>query len=171
MANSNCLSQPCRRRPNPSPGESDSQQRQRSGFGNGLATAIASTVTAEAGAAVVAAAGAAIATAVQSLEMVLVSIVTAAFCAMALPHRIFARGIQGDALIRENISCERRAGTESRGAADLPKHAVICTAIDHVDNRVACGRERAPDLENEERIGVALGVESECSRQLSRRRK
>ena len=32
-------------------------------------------------------------------------------------------GVQGDALVRENISCEHRAGTESRGIADLPMHA------------------------------------------------
>lgn len=84
-------------------------------------------------------------------------------------------GVQGDARERENIPCERSACTESRGAADLPEHAdtctVICTEIDKLNHRTACGRERAPYLKNPERIVVALGVESECSRQLSRARK
>jgi len=47
----------------------------------------------------------------------------------------------------------------------------MVTLIDYVNQRAACGRERAPYLENEDRSGVALGVERECSRQLSRRRK
>ncbi len=81
--------------------------------------------------------------------------------------------IQSDAREGENISYERSGGTESRGAADLPKHVAFLTltAIDHAHLRVACGRERAPDLENKLRIGVALGVESQRSRQGGRRRK
>lgn len=79
-------------------------------------------------------------------------------------------GIHGDASKRENVSCEGGACTESRRAADIPKHAVICTAIDNDNSRTACGCEGAPNLENEKRIRVAQGVESERSRQLSRRR-
>ena len=78
---------------------------------------------------------------------------------------------QGDALVRENIPCERSGRSDSRGAADLPEHVAAVSAIDHGNRRVACRRERAPDLENELRIGVALSVESQHSRQLGRRRK
>jgi len=39
----------------------------------------------------------------------------------------------------------------------------------NLNQRVAGGRERAPDLENPERIVVALSIEGECSGQLSRR--
>ena len=80
-------------------------------------------------------------------------------------------GIQGDACERENISCELSAGAESRRAPDLPKDAVALTAICKNNRRAACGRQRAPDLEKEDRIRVALGIESECSGQLCRRRK
>ena len=41
-------------------------------------------------------------------------------------HNVGA-GIQGDALIRKNISDERRRGPERRGTADLPEHAIIQT--------------------------------------------
>ena len=66
---------------------------------------------------------------------------------------------------------EIRGCTKSRGAADLPVHVARVSAIDHENRRVAGGRECAPDLENELRIGVALNVESQCSRQLGRRQK
>jgi len=88
-------------------------------------------------------------------------------------------GIQGDALGRENIPCEHRAGTESRGSgagrasdAHQPIHAAANwtpTPIEHVNRRVTCGRERSPYLENEVRIGVGREVEGERSCQLSRR--
>ena len=77
--------------------------------------------------------------------------------------------LQGDARERENVSYELSGCADGRGAADLPKHVASCTAVDHADRRVAGRRERARHLENEDRGGVALSVESECSRQLRRR--
>lgn len=50
------------------------------------------------------------------------------------------------------------------------EHAITPTAIEHADHRAGCGRELATDLEHEERIRIVLGVESQCSRQLGRRR-
>src|SRR5450759_3203528 len=80
-------------------------------------------------------------------------------------------GIQGDALIRNNGSCDVTGCTESRGTAHPPKHVAILTAIDHLHNRATRGRERAHcRLENPDRIGVAHGVEIECSRQNKRPR-
>ena len=66
------------------------------------------------------------------------------------------------------MSFERSGCTQSRGTADLPIHGARITVIDHHHRRAAGGRDRAPDLENELRIGVALRVESQCSRQLGR---
>jgi len=53
----------------------------------------------------------------------------------------------------------------------LPKKVVVAlTAIVFKNNRrVACGRQRAPDLEKEERIRFALGVEIDRASQLCRR--
>jgi hypothetical protein len=79
--------------------------------------------------------------------------------------------LQGDARERENISYEFSGCAESRGAADLPEHVASCTAIDHADRRTAGGGEFARHLENEDGVGATLGVESECSRQLRRRRR
>ena len=80
-------------------------------------------------------------------------------------------GIQGNACRRENIPFELSGGTKSRRAADLPKDAVALTAIGKNNRRAAGGRQRAANLKKEDRVRVALGVESECSGQLCRRRK
>ena len=80
-------------------------------------------------------------------------------------------GSNRNACESKNVSCECSACTESRGAAHLPKRVVTLTAIDEDDRRVAGGRECAADLENKECIGVTLGVESKCPRQLGRRTK
>ena len=81
--------------------------------------------------------------------------------------------IERDARQRENIPFERSRGTKRGGTADLPEDAVIGatvgTGIDHHHRRGACGRERAPNLENPVRIVEAFGVERECSRQLGLR--
>jgi hypothetical protein len=76
-------------------------------------------------------------------------------------------GIQGDGCGGKNISFERSGCIEHRGAADHPKHAVTCTGTCHENRCAGCSRERAPYLEHEDRIVVALVVESERSRQLS----
>ena len=52
--------------------------------------------------------------------MILVSIVTAPFCAKALPFIIVAPVFRVMLWERENIPFERSAGTEGGGAADLP---------------------------------------------------
>ena len=70
-------------------------------------------------------------------------------------------GIQCDAGERDDISYERRVCAESRGAGDLPKHVAILTAVDHENRRTAYGRERAPNFEDPDGIGVAPGVELE----------
>ena len=80
-------------------------------------------------------------------------------------------GSKSNARESKNVSCECSVCTESRGAAHLPKGVVALTAIDKDDRRVAGGRECAADLENKECIGVTLGVESKCPRQLGRRTK
>ena len=77
-------------------------------------------------------------------------------------------GDQGDACERENISFERSGRAESRRAPDLPKNAVALAAIGKNNRRAACARQRAPDLEKEDCIRVALGVERECPGQLCR---
>ena len=80
-------------------------------------------------------------------------------------------GVHGDARQRENMSFKRRGGPQSRRTADLPIDGTRVTAIDHHNLRVAGSCQRAPDLKNELRIGVSLGVEGERPGQLSRRRK
>src|SRR5208283_6187919 len=68
-------------------------------------------------------------------------------------------GIEGYAVRGDDISFEGSTRTERRGAADLPKQANARTTVDHVNSRIAGGREGTPNLENEERILVALGIE------------
>ena len=82
-------------------------------------------------------------------------------------------GVEGDARQRNDIAFKGRRGPERRGTADLPKQAVIGAAIgteiDHLNRRVAGGRQRAADLEDPVGVVAALGVEREGSRQLGRR--
>ena len=75
--------------------------------------------------------------------------------------------IQSDAGKRENVSCELGACTESRGAANHPKHVLIWT-IGKNNRRAASGRERGTYLKNEHCIAVTAVVESQLPRQLSR---
>ena len=77
--------------------------------------------------------------------------------------------IEGDALVSENTAIKRRACAESRGGADLPEHVAGLSSIDEKNRRTAGSRECAPNLENEDRTAVALRVQREYSRQLSRR--
>jgi hypothetical protein len=67
--------------------------------------------------------------------------------------------IQGDAGARQNIALKRRRCAESRGAPNLPKHIRVSQTIAENNRRVACGRERATYLKNEDRIGVPSVVE------------
>ena len=60
------------------------------------------------------------------------------------------------------------AGPERRRAAHLPEHVARRAAVDQGHRRAARGRQRAPDLENEDRGGVALGVERQGAGQLRR---
>jgi hypothetical protein len=75
--------------------------------------------------------------------------------------------IQRDALKRENVSCELGARTESRGAANHPKHVLIWT-IGKNNRRAASGRERTTYLKNEHCIAVTVVVQSQLPCQLSR---
>src|ERR1035437_108622 len=77
-------------------------------------------------------------------------------------------GIHGNAFVSENTAIKRRVCTES-GGADLPKHVAGLSSTDQDNRRTAVGPEYAPKLENEARIAVVLRVQSEYSRQLSRR--
>lgn len=81
--------------------------------------------------------------------------------------------VHGDACQRENIPLKGRVRAKSRGASDLEKDVAPChqsPCIDLDDTRIACGRERTPDLEDELRVGVTQGIEGECARQLGRGR-
>ena len=51
----------------------------------------------------------------------------------------------------------------------MPKHVAGLSSIDQENGRTAGGRERAPNLKIEARIAVALCVQCEYPRQLSRR--
>ena len=90
----------------------------------------------------------------QSLEMVFVSIVTAAIERDGPSAQNPRTGIQRDALVREDIARERRQGTEGCGTADGEIDASVATTIDDVHGRAAGGRQGAPDLEHEQRIGI-----------------
>ena len=148
------------------------EHRNRPGLGNGLGVAAAT----ESGAAEVAAAAAV----VEGRAIIGDGVGIHRHCSIlreGSPAQNLCVGSQGDAIERENISRERSGCTESRGPgartasdAEQPKHADIWTAIDHLNRRGACGRERGPYLENEDRTRIALSVESERAVQLSRRR-
>src|ERR1700730_11804285 len=77
-------------------------------------------------------------------------------------------GRQADARQRQDVADERRARTESRGAADLPVRVASSTAVEHAHGRVARRREGAADLEDEEGVGLALCVENQRPGQLRR---
>jgi hypothetical protein len=77
-------------------------------------------------------------------------------------------GIQGDTCEREDVPFKGGARAESGGTADLPENVVIRAAGED-DRGTARGRQRAADLENENRIGIGRVVEAERSRQLGRR--
>ena len=77
--------------------------------------------------------------------------------------------IQGDACECENISREGSGGAEGRRTPDLPKDIGTFTAIVENNRGVARRCQRGRDLENEDRIRIALVIESECSGQLCRR--
>jgi hypothetical protein len=78
-------------------------------------------------------------------------------------------GIQGDAGVCDDVSCEVSTGTERRGTVDVPKHAGPSAAIDYVNNRAARGREGAANQKDEDRIRIVLGVEGQGSRHCGRR--
>ena len=74
---------------------------------------------------------------------------------------------QRDARKREYVSHQSAAGTERRGAAYLPKHIAIRTAIYDPHAGVARRRQRAADLEYKNGVRITLGIESQCPGQLS----
>ena len=78
-------------------------------------------------------------------------------------------GVQGDARDCEDVSEECRARTEGRIGADSPEQPGALSCIDQFHGRIRCGSQRAPDVEDEERIRVALFVKREGPCQLSRR--
>jgi hypothetical protein len=54
-----------------------------------------------------------------------------------------------------------RAHTQRRGTADLPKDVVRIRAVGQED--LGAHLERRPDLENEDPVRVALGIEMQVS--------
>jgi hypothetical protein len=77
---------------------------------------------------------------------------------------------QRDAREGEDVSGEDRVRAQDRGTPDLPEDVAKVTGSGHENGRAARSRERAPDLEDEYRAVVTLGIESERSGQQSRRR-
>ena len=75
-------------------------------------------------------------------------------------------GVQRDARQRQDVSDKRGGGAERGRAADLPEHIGALTAADHVDSGAAGRDEGAADLEDEDRVGIALRVQCEGSGQL-----
>jgi hypothetical protein len=77
---------------------------------------------------------------------------------------------EADAGEGENVPYELSVYTDGRGAADRPKHVASLTTIDDDNFRIGIHHQRADHLEDEDRIGVALEVESERlpHRQVSR---
>ena len=71
-------------------------------------------------------------------------------------------------LPRGRFSYERCGGAERRGAADPEKNIAALSAVDQLNARGAGGGQRAADIEDEDRIGVALSIEREGPGQLSR---
>ena len=71
--------------------------------------------------------------------------------------------------MREDVSGERRA-VEGSGAADIPIQPDTCTVtyILHGNSRGGRGDKGARKQENPHRVGVALTIENECARQISR---
>ncbi len=76
--------------------------------------------------------------------------------------------IQGDTHQREYISCKGRVCTKRCRATNLPEHIALGSSINHEHSGVAGCCERAPDLENEDGIGITLAVEGERASQLCR---
>ena len=77
-------------------------------------------------------------------------------------------GGQCNARQRENTSRERRTCTEGCRATNLPKHVACLRAVDQQNGRSACGGERAPYPNNEDRVGVTLSVQRERTCKLGR---
>ena len=75
-------------------------------------------------------------------------------------------GIHGYARECEDVSYERSPDINGRGAADLPLYAAGIRAIDQAHGRAGRRYERARHLEDEDRVGIALGVKGECPRQI-----
>ena len=74
---------------------------------------------------------------------------------------------QRDTRKREYVSHQSGAGTERRGAADLPKYVAIRTAIYDLHAGVTRRRQAAADLKDKNGIRITLGIESQCAGQLS----
>ena len=91
--------------------------------------------------------------ALQSFEMVLSSIVTAAFSAMARPHRISASVSRLMAWSAMMFPANIRGCAERCRAADLPVYRHQLNHHLHINSRGTGGGERAPDLEHESRVG------------------
>jgi hypothetical protein len=72
-------------------------------------------------------------------------------------------GSERDAHEREEVTEERGIRADGHGAADLPKHVACPAAVRHHQRGASTGRERAHDLEGEDRGCVALRVENELA--------
>ena len=60
------------------------------------------------------------------LVIAFVSSVTAALSAIARSIQDGRAGVQGNALVRENMSLERSGRTQCRGTSNLPEHVAAC---------------------------------------------
>src|ERR1019366_4212368 len=65
---------------------------------------------------------------------------------------------QRDAVLRDNTSIKVSACPQGRRTANLPVNLVVQPRVDYDHRRVACGGERAPNLDHDHRIALALEI-------------
>ena len=95
--------------------------------------------------------------------IVLVSRVTAAVRASSLPW-IVAAVLAVMRRRGHDRADEARARPQRRRGADLPEDVARLRAVDERDAGVRARDQRGADLEDEHRVGVALGVERDAAR-------
>lgn len=92
----------------------------------------------------------------EGTDTVLESIVTAPFCARALPDRL--RRSHRNTGQSKNATDEVRTCAKGGRAADLPIHVALCRPVNQDRGSVTCGDKGAAYLKNENRVGIAAGV-------------
>ena len=90
--------------------------------------------------------------------IVLLSNVTAPFCAKRITADYFSAGIKGDARQCENVPCERCACAKRRGTANPEKYIATLSTVDQQNARTAGSGQRASDVDDEDRVLVALPI-------------